>query len=149
MVFVMFDRDALLEELLKEYSGLPKVQGYQTFAANVGSYADEILRGALSKSGYTGIATWDEIMTELGYANMINPRAPIEYPDQLPPFNVAIHFANEYGQRARIEIYGAEILNNGIAISIDDVVTEQAMSFVARSLRGPVKVESDASMYVA
>jgi hypothetical protein len=144
----MFDRNALMEELLKEYPGLPKIQGYQTFAANVGSYADEVLRGVLSKRGYGGISTWDAIMTELGYPNMINPRAPIEYPDQLPPFNITIHFANEYGQRARIEIYGAEILNNGIAVSIDDVVTEQAMSFVARSLRGPVRVESDASMYV-
>ncbi|MEW6770011.1 MAG: hypothetical protein AB1330_01275 [Bacillota bacterium] len=146
LVFIVFNRNALLEEMLKEYKGLPLVRGYQTFAANVGKYADEILRGALSKQGYAGIATWDEIMTNLGYNRMIERQAPIEYVDQLPPFNISVHFANEYGQRAQLDIYGAEILNNGMAVSIDDVVTEQAMSFIARSYKEISPVAADATL---
>ncbi|WPA89507.1 major head protein [Moorella phage MTATph1] len=135
LVFVTFDRNALLDEMKKQYEGLPTTQGIQTFTANVGNYADEILRGALSKQGYAGIARWDEIMTELGYPNMVSTNVEPVYVDQLLPFDVTIHFANEYGQRAQIDIYGVEILNNGMGVSIDDVVTEQTYSFVARSLK--------------
>ena len=138
-MFVMFDRHALLDELRKEYEGLPSVQKIRTFAANVGSYADEILRGALTKQGYAGIAKWDELMTEFGYEEMITEVAPT-YVDQLMPFNVSIHFSNEYGQRAQIDLFGVEIINSGTAISIDDVVTNQAMTFVARSLNEMHKV---------
>ncbi len=124
-----------MEELKKTYDGLPALKGYQTFVANVGGYADEILRGALSRENYAGIARWDEIMTDLGYPNMVATNVPVEYSDQLMPFDVTIHFANEYGQRAQIDIYGVEILNNGMSISIDDVVTEHTYTFVARSIK--------------
>lgn len=134
LVFIVFDRNALLEELKKEYDGLPSVKGFQTFAANVGSYADEILRGALTKEGYAGIARWDEIMTSLGYSQMIERQAPIKYVDQLPPFNITVSYSNEYGQRMQTDLFGVEILNNSTGISIDDVVTEQAMTFVARAV---------------
>jgi len=56
------------------------------------------------------------------------------YSDEVPPFDITITYANEYGQMARREILGVEILNEGSGISIDDIVTEQTMTFVARGL---------------
>jgi hypothetical protein len=56
------------------------------------------------------------------------------YADEVPPFDVTITFANEYGQQARKEILGVEILNEGSGVSIDDILTEQTMTFVARGV---------------
>lgn len=59
------------------------------------------------------------------------------YADQIPPFDVTITFANEYGQSAVRSIYGVEILNEGSGASMDDIVIEETMTFVARDL-GPM-----------
>ncbi|HJS83591.1 MAG TPA: hypothetical protein VJ742_12230 [Nitrososphaera sp.] len=59
------------------------------------------------------------------------------YADQIPPFDVSITFANEYGQAASRSIYGVEILNEGSGASMDDVVIEETMTFVAREI-GPM-----------
>ena len=59
------------------------------------------------------------------------------YADQIPPFDVTITFANEYGQAAVRSIYGVEILNEGSGASMDDVVIEETMTFIAREL-GPM-----------
>ena len=55
------------------------------------------------------------------------------YVDQLPPFDVVIVAANEYGQAAQMRIYGIEILNEGSGFSIDDMVIENQMTYVCRT----------------
>lgn len=59
------------------------------------------------------------------------------YSDQIPPFDVTITYANEYGNAAVRSIYGVEILNEGSGASMDDVMIEETMTFVAREL-GPM-----------
>jgi hypothetical protein len=56
------------------------------------------------------------------------------YVDQLPPFDVVIVAANEYGQAASMRIYGVEILNEGSGFSIDDMVIENQMTYVCRTI---------------
>ena len=56
------------------------------------------------------------------------------YVDQVPPFDIVIVAANEYGQSATMRIYGAEILNEGSGFSIDDIVIENQMTYVARTI---------------
>ncbi len=56
------------------------------------------------------------------------------YADQIPPFDIVITFMNEYGQSSTMSIYGVEILNEGMGLSIDDITTEKACTFVARGL---------------
>lgn len=53
------------------------------------------------------------------------------YVDQLPPFNAAIVAANEYGMASSMRIYGIEILNEGSGFSVDDMVIENQMTYVA------------------
>jgi hypothetical protein len=67
------------------------------------------------------------------------------YSDQIPPFDVAITFANEYGQAAARSLYGLEILNEGSGASMDDVVIEETMTFVARELGPMVSTTRDFS----
>jgi hypothetical protein len=59
------------------------------------------------------------------------------YADQIPPFNVTVTFANEYGQAAVRSIYGCELLNEGSGASMDDIVIEETMTYVARDV-GPM-----------
>jgi hypothetical protein len=56
------------------------------------------------------------------------------YVDQLPPFDVVLVAANEYGKAATMRIYGAEILNEGSGFSIDDIVIENQMTYVCRTI---------------
>ena len=54
------------------------------------------------------------------------------YSDQILPFDVTLSGANEYGAMCAAKIFGVEILNEGMGISIDDAVTEMQATFVAR-----------------
>jgi hypothetical protein len=51
--------------------------------------------------------------------------------DQLPPFDVSIVFQNEYGDISSMAIYGVEIVDEGMSMSIDDILTEKTCSYVA------------------
>lgn len=59
------------------------------------------------------------------------------YADQIPPFDVSLTFANEYGQAAVRSIYGVELLNEGSGASMDDTNIEEVMTYVARDI-GPM-----------
>ncbi|MGF0347586.1 hypothetical protein ACQR3P_28510 [Rhodococcus sp. IEGM1300] len=160
MVFVQFDRDALIEEMKKEYaSGKPRML-YQTFAANANGTGangtigleNQILNGLKSTrgagNGY-GIETWDEQMTDLGYGstgefnpdNLTDFFVP-EYTDQLMPFNVAITMANESGGRAGMEILGVTMQMEGSGYSIDDIISAKAYKFVARKIKNVTRRDS-------
>lgn len=56
------------------------------------------------------------------------------YVDQIRPFDVVIIAMNEYGKGAQMRIYGIEILNEGSGFSIDDIVIENQMTYVARTI---------------
>lgn len=54
--------------------------------------------------------------------------------DELPPFNIVISMANEYGIRSKMVIYGVRLLNEGQVMSVNDVYTENTYQFVATDI---------------
>jgi hypothetical protein len=54
--------------------------------------------------------------------------------DQILPFDVAIVAVNEYGNAAQMRMYGCEILNEGSGFSIDDMVVENQMTYICRTI---------------
>jgi hypothetical protein len=56
------------------------------------------------------------------------------YVDQLPPSDVAVVAANEYGNAASMRVYGLEFLNEGSGFSVDDMQIENQMTYVAREV---------------
>ena len=54
--------------------------------------------------------------------------------DELPPFDIVISMANEYGLRSKLVIYGVRLVNEGQVMSINDVYTENTYQFVATDL---------------
>jgi len=73
-------------------------------------------------------------------------------PDQLPPLDLTIAFANEYGSISRMGIYGVEFLNDSQTFSIEDLMTEAVVNFTARDIDvmtkvGIRKLNSDSNDY--
>jgi len=56
------------------------------------------------------------------------------YVDQITPFDISIIAVNEYGRAAMMRIYGCEILNEGSGFSIDDIVVENQMTYICRTI---------------
>lgn len=124
LIFTVFDRPGLYTMLEKH-----KVDGSVKYFTRTSN----ILPGA-GNTQHRGIVPASEqeidVVSSFPY-----------YADQIPPFDVTITFANEYGQAAARSIYGVEILNEGSGASMDDIVIEETMTFVAREL-GPMYATS-------
>ena len=139
LVFVSFNRDALLSEL----GELKQISKYQ---ANIPQGQGEFM----------SMEKWDEMMSNLANtgetgdnprgigntANLVDKTKPV-YADELLPFDITISLANEYGNKAVTVIYGVEILNEGIGFSIDAPTSERAYTFVARSVETMKPVDED------
>ena len=55
--------------------------------------------------------------------------------DMLPPFDVTISFANESGSFSKLKIYGITIVDEGSTMSVDDLITEQTFTYMARGIQ--------------
>lgn len=143
LVFTVFDRDALIEEFKEKLDGT--TTGVQKFKAerngdnDVNFISVEDWDAEMSKHANVG----DQTGTSIGNtSNLVSKYQPI-YADEILPFDVTISFANEYGQRAVLTIYGVELLNEGSGYSIDSVTTEKAYTFVARKIDYMKSLDSD------
>lgn len=54
--------------------------------------------------------------------------------DEMPPFDINISFMNEYGQSANMNLYGVHILTEGQTMSIEDMITENTMQYIAMDI---------------
>lgn len=139
LIFLVFDRHALLGT-------------FGVFATNPGSQLpflsdrDDLATGNPAAAGLIdgntvladipaiGAAeSTEESLTTIASDQVVSAAW---FVDQLPPFDITLAAANEYGQLAVMRIYGVEILNEGYGVSIDDIVSEQQMTYVARTLIG-------------
>lgn len=56
------------------------------------------------------------------------------YADTLPPFDITLTFASEYGHTAFQKIYDVDILNESSGASVDTVVMARQVTWIARRL---------------
>ncbi|MDK2600706.1 virion structural protein [Bacillus stercoris] len=54
--------------------------------------------------------------------------------DEMPPFDINITFLNEYGNGATLNLYGVHILTEGQTMSIEDMITENTMQYIAMDI---------------
>ena len=144
LVFVSFNRDALLSEL-----GDKSISKYK---ANDAAW----LQNDKESAQFISIEQWDAYMSDLANPNgtsgagqigdtrhLVTDEAKPKYADEVLPFDITISLANEYGNKAVTVIYGVEILNEGIGFSIDAPTSERAYTFVARSVDTMTPVDED------
>lgn len=55
-------------------------------------------------------------------------------PDQIPPLDLTLIFANEYGAISTMGFYGVEFFQEGGTFSIEDIYSESTISYVARDI---------------
>lgn len=153
LVFVMFDRHVILSQLggysadggLKFQSDIddirPEFRDPTVVGGAVGS------AGGLSSvlSGTSGTTAADTVQNQespLVSVGSDQELATAWYTDQIPPFDVTLAAANEFGALAVMRIHGVELLNEGYGVSIDDITSEQQHTYVARSIIGWTPVPS-------
>lgn len=124
LIFTVFDRPALYTMLEKNYTN-NKPMDFYTRAHNT-------LPGDTNALG-RGIPG---LQSGNNWTRDVQKKVPY-YADQIPPFDITITFVNEYGNAAVRSIYGVELLNEGSGASMDDIVIEETMTYVAREL-GPM-----------
>lgn len=121
LVFSIFDRDALDE--LKNLSKVHR-NGLNT-SGDLSAGGNGEVRTAQEQASFVGAT---------GLVEMWQKKVRPNYIDEIPPFDITINFLNEAGHASRMEIYGVEILNEGMGMSIDDLTSEKACTFIARSI---------------
>lgn len=128
IVFVVFDRSALLEAMrnrpyiANRYS-IP--EGYEI--ADVQAPTIEITPGIIGPA----VGSASPSVSRIALDKVI---AAPNYLDQVLPFDVVITASNEYGAVARMMIHGVEILNVGSSMSINDITTDEACTYVANAI---------------
>jgi hypothetical protein len=56
------------------------------------------------------------------------------YADQIPPFDIVLAAANEYGALAIMKVLGVELMNSGYGVSVDDIVSEHSFTYIAHGM---------------
>jgi hypothetical protein len=56
-------------------------------------------------------------------------------PDELPPFDIVLTFGNEFGQTSSLIIYGASFTDETKTLSVEDIFTENILTFMARDIQ--------------
>lgn len=142
IVFVVFDRSALLEAMrnrpyiANRYS-IP--EGFEIADVQVGTL--EIAPGIIGPA----VGAASPAVSRIALDKVI---AAPNYLDQVLPFDVVITASNEYGAVARMMIHGVEILNVGSSMSINDITTDEACTYVANAItpfrdQGFIRINND------
>jgi len=132
LIFLVFDRSALLDVSRQDITGESRVIMKKT----------ELTKSQMGSQSRVGTANITD--PDLGAKSGSNPNDVVAlreflglesvgatYHDQLPPFNITISAANEYGHVCRMQIKNVEIMNAGSGMSIDDITTDESCTFVA------------------
>lgn len=142
MVFVVFDRSALLEAMrtrpyvANRYS-IP--EGFEIADVNVSTI--EIVAGIIGPA----VGAVSPTVSKIAIDKVI---AAPNYLDQVLPFDVVITASNEYGAVARMMIHGVEILNTGSSLSTNDITTDEACTYIATAItpwkdQGFIRINDD------
>ena len=135
MVFAVFDRDALIDAAKENWANgtnrFQRIGGELNMQPLSMDEWDKQMTG-IASAGVTTTASMD---TAIDITNRVAIAAEPRYDDEVPPFDITISLANEYGQKATVQIYSVEILNESNGFSMDTVQSQKACTFVAREVQ--------------
>lgn len=94
------------------------VSGSMVFTTFHNHIMHEFLESAQYRS--TGVGDWDRF----AYSSHLM--------DQIPPLDISISFANEYGNLSWMAVLGVEFMNEGLVMSIEDLFLEGTTQYIAR-----------------
>lgn len=127
-VFVTFDRDALLSTMNGD-DGLANPHLNKVELANMKRNNGDLTNSAGVAGGSVGLAGTGGI--DYGFTQ----EHAAQLADQLLPFNITLVGSSEYGVSSTLTLFGVELMSEAGGVSIDDLVLEQQMSFIAKGIR--------------
>jgi hypothetical protein len=119
LIFTIFDRSAL-GRIIRDERSPAKYFARPTDVANPGDFSaisgNRIPRdnteALLRDRGIGGVSEGGLLFT--------NDERVVNYPDQIPPFDIVLSAQNEVGNRMFMQLFGVELLNEGSGVSVDD-----------------------------
>jgi len=144
LIFIVFDRSAILGILggMAADGGLKFQSDKDDIRPAFKDPNDLSSSNLTSTSGVTPATQVQNAESPIATVGGDQELATAWYADQIPPFDITLAAANEYGALAVMRIFGVELLNEGSGVSIDDIVTEQQHTYVARQIIGWTHVPS-------
>jgi hypothetical protein len=98
----------------------------ETNPKNIGDQSMNAAGVQLSQAGNGGTAS----STSDLWTSLVSPN----YVDQMPPFNITVVGMNEQGKKMGFRVYGVVIINDGMAISIEELNMEKKYTFIAQAV---------------
>ena len=136
LIFLVFDRDAFIGRMREGgksgFKAWPSEVTNLLKAAADADRGDETFNPAGGISGIPGAPLPSQAIRDLMTRERVNRKA--WYADQILPFDCVITAENEYGSSSFMAILGCEILNSGAGMSVDDITTDNNMTFIAREV---------------
>lgn len=93
--------------------------------------AKGVVRGVRTVAGSLIFTVFDRHVL---YEVMKDHGGGINKGDELPAFDITINFLSEYGQSSQLVIYGVHLISEGQTMSIEDMITENTMEFIAMDI---------------
>lgn len=135
-VFVVFDRDGLLEAVNKTTNKdrSPHISKDEAAMAGKLPVANANVSSANRQAALDAGGTVSVLDGSSGKDAKFTEKVPAFHLDQLLPFDITIVGANEYGRVSKMIIRGVELMTEAGGMSIDDLVLEKQVAFIARSI---------------
>lgn len=131
-VFVVFDRDSLLEAMKTSGSNSVRVALNKTEVANLNNQNESTIFQAGGSADFTSTIPNASATAAGALANSFKQMATANLADQLLAFDITLAGTNEYGATTKMVIHGVELMTEASGVSIDDLVIEKQFSFIAR-----------------
>ncbi len=136
-VFVMFDKDGLLAAMNEgnNKDRMPSISKDEIAMAGKSTISktglsDTNIAAALDLGGTTSVLNRESYAKLDSFTEKVNAF----HLDQLLPFDITVVGANEYGKVSKMVFKGVELMTEAGGMSIDDMVLEKQVAFIARSI---------------
>lgn len=140
LVFTNFDRHALLLDHFKSVAGNKFIYGkklQEILNTSPSQYSGVNLADTLGLDNSTSnptVVNTAQISQELSETYNLIMNRPLQYSDQIPTFDICLTMVNDEGSASFATVNGVTLINEGYGFTMDDLSSESAYTFIARSV---------------
>lgn len=133
LVFSQFDRHAILRDLFNtENSTLQDI--WSELLNKPDSNTADFSNGNSTWRELTQLSTDERRRRDAMETRFLVSKRKVNFVDMIPPFDVTITMVNELGDAAVVSIHGVQLVNEGWGYTLDDLTSEVAYTYLARSI---------------
>jgi hypothetical protein len=104
------------------------------------------IAGTMVLTQYTVDALYNFLMSQQLMAHDLSKDTQYVKDDQLPPFNMTLLFADEYGNTSYRRVLAVDFVTDGVVYSTNDMMSEQTISYMASDFT-PLLSGTDSAMF--